>query len=81
MHHGRADRKLSPEEAEAAFRGRTVEATSTSEEAEVSKEARVVGEVSVGKRVKEREQTVRDTVRRTEVEVEEIGAGKARKAR
>ena len=77
----RADRKLSPEEAEAAFRERTVEATGTSEEAEVSKEARVVGEVSLGKRVEERKQTVRDTVRRTEVEVEQIGAGKARKAR
>jgi stress response protein YsnF len=55
--------------------------TATAEEVEVSKEARVVGEVSLGKQVKEREQTVRDTVRRTEVEVEEIGAGKARKAR
>ena len=79
----RADRKLSPEEAEAAFRGRTVEALGTGEEAEVSKEARVVGEVSIGRRVEEREETVRDTVRRTEVEVEEIeiGAGKARKAR
>ena len=70
-----ASRALSPEEAEAAFEGRTVEATSTREEAEVSKVARVVGEVSLGKRVSEREETVRDTVRRTEVEVEEIGAG------
>ena len=77
----RADRKLSPEEAEAAFQGRTVEALGTSEEAEVSKEARVVWEISLGKRVEEREQTVRDTVRRTEVEIEQIGAGKARKAR
>src|SRR5918998_1709188 len=77
----RVDRKLSPREAEAAFRGRTVEALGTSEEAEVSKEAQVVGEVAVGRRVGEREETVRDTVRRTEVEVEEIKAGKARKAR
>ena len=46
----------------------------------VSKEARVVGEVVVGKSVAEREETVKDTVRRTEVEVEEIGA-KARKSR
>ena len=43
------------------------------EEAEVSKEARVVGEVSLGKRVEERKETVKDTVRRTEVEVEKIG--------
>ena len=70
-----ASRTLSAEEAEAAFRGRTVEALGTREEAEVSKEARVVGEVSIGKRVEEREETVRDTVRRTEVDVEEIGVG------
>ena len=75
-----ADRKLSPEEAEAAFQGKTVEVLATSEEAEVSKQARVVGEVAVGKQVEEREETVKDTVRRTEVEVEEVGA-KARKSR
>jgi stress response protein YsnF len=73
------DRELSPEEAEAAFQGRTVEATGTSEQAEVTKQARVVGEVSIGKQTKEREETVRDTVRRTEVDVEQIGAAKARK--
>jgi uncharacterized protein (TIGR02271 family) len=68
------DRKLSPEEAEAAFEGGTVEATGTREEAEVTKQARVVGEVSIGKQTKEREETVRDTVRRTEVDVEQIAA-------
>jgi uncharacterized protein (TIGR02271 family) len=66
-----ADRELSPEEAEAAFEGKTVEMMGTSEEAEVSKTARVVGEVSLNKQTNEREQTVRDTVRRTDVEVEE----------
>ena len=75
-----ADRKLSPEEAEAAFEEKTVELLGTSEEAIVRKEARVVGEVTLGKQVAEREETVKDTVRRTEVEVEEVGA-KARKAR
>jgi uncharacterized protein (TIGR02271 family) len=74
------DRKLSPKEAEAAFQGKTVEVLATSEEAEVSKEARVVGEVAVGKQVEEREETVKGTVRRTEVEVEEVGA-KTRKSR
>ena len=77
----RADRVLSPEEAEAAFEEKTVEVLGTSEEAVVRKEARVVGEVSLGKQTTERKETVRDTVRRTEVEVEQIGAGKARKAR
>ena len=75
-----ADRELSPEEAEAAFQDKTVEVLATSEEAKVSKQARVVGEVAVGKSVEEREETVKDTVRRTEVEVEQVGA-KARKSR
>ena len=69
-----ADRKLSAAEAEAAFQGKTVEMLGTSEEVEVSKTARVVGEVAVGKQVAEREETVKDTVRRTEVEVEKVGA-------
>ncbi len=67
-----ADRKLSPQEAEAAFEEKSVEMMGTSEEAEVSKTARVVGEVSLSKETKEREQTVRDTVRRTDVEAEEL---------
>ena len=75
-----ADRKLSPEEAEAAFEEKTVELLGTSEEATVRKEARVVGEVALGKQVAEREETVQDTVRRTEVAVEEIGT-KPRKSR
>ena len=70
-----ADRELKPEEAEAAFAERTVEMLGTSEEASVRKEARVVGEVSLGKRVEERKETVKDSVRRTEVEVEEIKPG------
>src|SRR4051812_28482310 len=73
--HKRSDRVLSPEEAEAAFRDKTVEVTGTAEEAEVRKTAREVGEVSLGKRVEEHAETVRDKVRRTEVEVEEIGPG------
>ena len=76
----RADRVLSPEEAEAAFEGRTVEMVGTAEEAEVRKTARVVGEVALGKRVEEHKETVRDTVRRTEVEVEEVEPA-SRKAR
>ena len=68
-----ADRELMPGEAEAVFQDKTVEMLGTSEEVEVSKQARVVGEVTVGKRVEEREETVKDTVRRTEVEVEKIG--------
>jgi uncharacterized protein (TIGR02271 family) len=54
-----------------AFKDRTIEATAKSEEAVVSKDARVTGEVVVKKDVKERTETVSDTVRRTEVEVED----------
>ena len=67
-----ADRKLKPEEAEAAFQDKTVEMLGTSEELEVSKEARVAGEVSLGKRVAEHEETVKDTVRRSQVEIDKI---------
>jgi len=48
-----------------------IEATETAEEAVVAKEARVTEEVVVRKQAEERTETVRDTVRRTEVEVED----------
>ena len=51
----------------------------TGEKVEARKQARVVGEVTVGKRVEEREETVKDTVRRSEVEVEEIKPSSAKK--
>lgn len=54
------------------FREGDIELTERSEVAVVGKTARVVEEVEVGKQVGEREETVRDTVRRTDVEVEEI---------
>ncbi len=49
-----------------------VEVTEYAEEPVVSKQARVVEEVRVGKDATERTETVRDTVRRTEVEVENL---------
>ena len=79
VEHRSADRKLKPEEAEAAFAEKTVEMLGTSEEANVRKEARVTGEVALGKRVEEHKETVKDTVRRTEVEVEKIKPGSANK--
>jgi uncharacterized protein (TIGR02271 family) len=54
-----------------AFRERTIEAEATSEEAVVSKEARVTGEVVVKKGVEQRTETVSDTVRSTKVDVED----------
>ncbi len=54
-----------------AFRERSIEVTATGEEAVVQKDARVVEEVVVRKDAQERTETVRDTVRKTEVEVED----------
>jgi uncharacterized protein (TIGR02271 family) len=56
---------------EALFRDRTIEASERSEEAVASKQARVKEELVVNKDVRERTETVSDTVRRTEVDVED----------
>jgi len=63
---------------ENVFQDRTIEASERSEEAVVSKEARVKEEVVVNKDVRDRTETVEDTVRRTEVEVEDERAGSSR---
>jgi len=57
-------------DADRLFQERTIEATETSEEAVIAKEARVKEEVLLRKEAEERTETVRDTVRHTEVEVE-----------
>ena len=58
--------------ADAAFKEGTIEMTETAEVPVISKEARVVEEVVVGKTATDRVETITDTVRRTDVEVEEI---------
>lgn len=58
-----------------AFKERSYEVTERDEEAVVAKTARVKEEVVIGKDVQERTEHVRDTVRRTEVEVETADAG------
>ncbi len=63
---------------EALFQERSFQATETTEEAVVGKEARVVEEVVVRKDVGERVETVQDTVRHTEVEVERLGVADAK---
>ena len=57
-----------------AFHEGTIEVTETSEVPVISKEARVVEEVVVGKTATDRTETARDTVRRTDVDVELINA-------
>ncbi|HEX8190989.1 MAG TPA: YsnF/AvaK domain-containing protein [Pyrinomonadaceae bacterium] len=63
-----------------AFREGTFELRERSEEAVVDKTARVVEEVAINKEVAERTETVRDTVRSTDVDVEETAGTKARRA-
>jgi len=69
-----ADRPASPEDLN-AFQEGTFEVTETDEEAVVGKQARVVEEVTIRKDVEQQPHTVRDTVRRTEVEAQDMGAG------
>ena len=57
---------------DADFTDKTIEMTETAEEAVVSKTARVVEEVSLGKTATDRTETIRDTVRKEEVKIEQI---------
>lgn len=59
----------------AALQEGSFEVRETAEEAVVAKSARVVEEVVVSKDATERTEHVSDTVRRTDVEVEQLGAG------
>jgi uncharacterized protein (TIGR02271 family) len=63
------DRALSG--GERLFTDRTIEAEEHVEEAVVSKEARVTEEIALRRKTDERTETISDTVRRTEVEVED----------
>jgi uncharacterized protein (TIGR02271 family) len=56
------------------FQDRTIEAEESVEEAVVGKDVRVTGEVVVGKETTEHTETIRDTVRRTEVDVDQDSA-------
>jgi len=67
------DRPISPAD-QGAFQERTFEVRETAEEPVVSKQARVAEEVVVRKDASQRNQTVEDTVRRTDVDVQPIGA-------
>ena len=58
-------------DADDAFRERTIDVTATGEEAVVGKTARVVEEVVVSKTAGSHVEQIDDTVRRTEVEIDE----------
>ena len=66
-----ASRTMSGTEAETAFKDRTIDVEEHDEEAVVTKEAQVTEEVVVSKDVEVHEETVRDTVRKTEVDVDD----------
>jgi uncharacterized protein (TIGR02271 family) len=55
----------------------TIEVHETAEEAVVRKQARVTEEVHVSKDRQQHTETIRDTARRTEVDVEQIGKGES----
>jgi uncharacterized protein (TIGR02271 family) len=68
----RVDRPATAADLNQPGRNAAVEVTATSEVPVVSKEARVVEEVVVNKDVKQHTETVRDSVRKTDVKVEKI---------
>ena len=65
------DQAIDPDQVP-AFQEKSFELRESAEEAVVQKSARVVEEVVVGKEVSQRQEQVSDTVRSTEVEVEQI---------
>lgn len=58
-------------DAETAFQDRTISAEEHHEEAVVSKEARVVEEIGIQKSATERTETINESVRKTEVEIDD----------
>ena len=56
----------------AAFKEGEISVTESAERAVVGKEARVVGEVTVDKNVTEEDKTIRETVRKTDVQVDKL---------
>lgn len=69
-----ADRPVEPGQLN-AFEEGTIEMTERAEEAVITKQARVIEEVVIRKDVEQRTETVHDTVRRTDVEVEDTRHG------
>lgn len=70
-----ADRPV--KDPEKAFQEQTIEMTETKEVPMVSKEAHVTGEVALKKEVQQEKETIRDSVRKTDVEVIEGGQQQA----
>jgi uncharacterized protein (TIGR02271 family) len=68
------DRPATPEEiATLGMQGKPIEIRETAEKAVVAKEARVVEEVRVGKEAREKTETINETLRRTDVDIQQLG--------
>ena len=72
VEHRRVDRIASEEDMSMLREGREVDLTEMSEEAVIAKEPHVVEEVIVSKEIVDHPETIRDTVRRTDVEIERL---------
>lgn len=71
------DRPATEADIRRAQQAGTIEVTERAEQPVVQKQARVVEEVVVGKEATQRTETVRDTVRKTDVEVEQVDKTRA----
>lgn len=60
------------ERGDTAFQDRTIEVSAQGEEPVIDKRARVVEEVAVGKQVEQRDESIKETLRRKDVRVEPI---------
>ena len=76
------DRPTTEADLQTAFKDKNIDIQETAEEAVVAKTAKVVEEIQLGKQATERNETVRETLRRTEIDVENSGsmAGSSRQA-
>lgn len=66
----KVDRPATESDLQSAFQDKSIDIQETTQEAVVSKAARVVEEIKVGKKATERTDTVRETLRHTEVDVD-----------
>ncbi len=79
VEHRRVDRIASEQDMN-MFRDTQVELTEMGEEAVIAKEPHVVEEVVISKEIVDHPETIRDTVRRTDVEVERMARPEGRRA-
>jgi uncharacterized protein (TIGR02271 family) len=80
VEHRRVDRPASEQDLNLAREGREIDLTEMSEEAVIAKEPHVVEEVIVSKEIVDHPETIRETVRRADVEVERVASVEGKRA-